>query len=579
MIGTIPLAASFLNPAAVPKRRRSLYANIFDRLGQGGDQNLTDDQKEGLTRQGLLNIGIGMLQTKGQGFGGALGAGLQSGLLSVNQGVEDIGNQRYKDEILARTRQGMERNTAIEKAQQGLLNPDGSLNEEQWAEYANYAPQEAVELREKLAPKGRKNPGQPVYLTTPDGKAEDPYFWDEATGTLVPADTFLGGQQAPQIGGDGFLAGATVDAPAAGGFNEVIGGLLGREGGYVADDAGAGPSNFGINSRANPDVDVANLTPQQAMELYKVRYWDPIGGDSLPPQIREAAFDAAVNQGPERAKQWLASANNDPREFARLRQQHYDSLVQRDPAKYGQYADGWRRRNQETAGLAGGDVPSPMRSRLGRRAKKGDDTMGSIPAGYRLAADGQSLEPIPGGPADKKNNPVAADLAKGEMGMRKEAQDRIEKDRTVLNMFQNVRNAASNESAAGDLSLIFSFMKMLDPGSVVREQEFANAQNAAGVPDRIRNLYNQAQSGQRLNPTQRQDFINQANALASEAQNRITGVTKEYQGIADQYGWDPVRATGQADFRNVQSRVLSGGEAAASAAGGVDDLLSKYGAK
>lgn len=103
-------------------------------------------------------------------------------------------------------------------------------------------------------------------------------------------------------------------------------------------------------------------------------------------------------------------------------------------------------------------------------------------------------------------------------------------------------------------------MKMLDPGSVVREQEFANAQNAAGVPDQVRNAYNKAISGQRLNPTQRQDFLNQAAQLATNAQGRITGTARKYQDIARQYGYDPVRGTGMADFSGVTSSVGGGPE-------------------
>jgi hypothetical protein len=56
-------------------------------------------------------------------------------------------------------------------------------------------------------------------------------------------------------------------------------------------------------------------------------------------------------------------------------------------------------------------------------------------------------------------------------------------------------------------------MKVLDPGSTVREGEFANAQNAAGVPDRIRNLFNNWSKGQRLDENQRQDFITQAKKI------------------------------------------------------------------
>lgn len=179
----------------------------------------------------------------------------------------------------------------------------------------------------------------------------------------------------------------------------------------------------------------------------------------------------------------------------------------------------------------------------------------NVPSGYRPRADGMGLEPIPGGPADKQNNPVAADLAKGEMGMRKELSDRIKPDRQTIGMYTNVQQAAQTPSAAGDLSLIFAYMKMLDPGSVVREQEFANAQNAAGVPDQIRNVFNKVKSGERLNPAQRQDFLQQAANLANAAQQRITAATREFQGIADDYGWDPTRATGMADFRNVTGSV------------------------
>ncbi|WP_433897128.1 hypothetical protein [Stenotrophomonas geniculata] len=177
------------------------------------------------------------------------------------------------------------------------------------------------------------------------------------------------------------------------------------------------------------------------------------------------------------------------------------------------------------------------------------------PQGY--VYQGNALAPIPGGPADN-SSPQA--IATGEQSLRKEVTQNLKEDQGVLSMYRNVQAAAGQPSAAGDLSLIFAFMKMLDPGSVVREQEFANAQNAAGVPDKVRNAYNKAISGQRLNPTQRQDFLNQAAQLATNAEGRITGTTRKYQEIARQYGYDPVRGTGMADFSGVTGSVSSGPE-------------------
>jgi hypothetical protein len=92
---------------------------------------------------------------------------------------------------------------------------------------------------------------------------------------------------------------------------------------------------------------------------------------------------------------------------------------------------------------------------------------------------------------------------------------------------------------------------MLDPGSVVREGEFANAQNAAGVPERIANAYNNAMKGERLSPSQRAQFLGEAKKLRDLAQAQMTNKTMEYADIAQQYGYDPVRATGSKTAGNV----------------------------
>lgn len=83
------------------------------------------------------------------------------------------------------------------------------------------------------------------------------------------------------------------------------------------------------------------------------------------------------------------------------------------------------------------------------------------------------------------------------------------------------RILSSDNTPAGDIALIFNYMKMLDPGSVVREGEFATAQNAAGVPDIVRNLYNRAMQGTRLNTKQIADFRQQAgNVYQSQAEQQ-----------------------------------------------------------
>lgn len=130
----------------------------------------------------------------------------------------------------------------------------------------------------------------------------------------------------------------------AGGFDSAVEAVLQTEGGYVADDAGRGETNFGINVSANPDVDVRNLTPDQAKAIYRERYWDAIGADALPQNLQAIAFDAAVNQGVGNARKWIAESGGDPAVFARLRRDHYARLIAEDPDKYQQYAAGWEAR-------------------------------------------------------------------------------------------------------------------------------------------------------------------------------------------------------------------------------------------
>jgi len=94
--------------------------------------------------------------------------------------------------------------------------------------------------------------------------------------------------------------------------------------------------------------------------------------------------------------------------------------------------------------------------------------------------------------------------------------------------YGRIISSIENPSPAGDLALIFNYMKVLDPGSTVREGEFATAEQAGGVDARVRGLYNRVVSGERLTPEQRSDFANRATRL-------YQGAEQQYQTLADQY--------------------------------------------
>jgi hypothetical protein len=121
-----------------------------------------------------------------------------------------------------------------------------------------------------------------------------------------------------------------------------------------------------------------------------------------------------------------------------------------------------------------------------------------------------------------------------ETKFRKEYNDQTKPYQEVKSAYGRV--LSSEDSAVGDLSLIFGYMKMLDPGSVVREGEFATAQNAAGVPERIMNIYNKVATGQRLSPSQRDSFKGQAKGLYNSALEGEKTVRTGLERISKGYG-------------------------------------------
>jgi hypothetical protein len=121
-----------------------------------------------------------------------------------------------------------------------------------------------------------------------------------------------------------------------------------------------------------------------------------------------------------------------------------------------------------------------------------------------------------------------------ERNFRKEYSDQTKVYQDVKASYGRV--LSSDDSAVGDLSLIFGYMKMLDPGSVVREGEFATAQNAAGIPERIQNIYNRIVSGERLNSDQRKAFKGQAERLFKQAGQQEAQVRAGIERIAKNYG-------------------------------------------
>lgn len=113
------------------------------------------------------------------------------------------------------------------------------------------------------------------------------------------------------------------------------------EGGFTEADGRSGaPANFGVNQAANPDIDVASLTPEEAQQVLYERYYLRSGADRLPEPVSSIHADTAINAGVETANRMLQKSGGDPAAYMALRDEYYKSLGQPENEA------GWSRRQQ-----------------------------------------------------------------------------------------------------------------------------------------------------------------------------------------------------------------------------------------
>lgn len=86
-------------------------------------------------------------------------------------------------------------------------------------------------------------------------------------------------------------------------FEAIIGQTLAHEGGYSKNSSDAGgETNYGISKRSYPDVDIKNLTLEEAKAIYKRDFWDNQGYSQIQDiDLASKVFDLGVNMGTKNA--------------------------------------------------------------------------------------------------------------------------------------------------------------------------------------------------------------------------------------------------------------------------------------
>lgn len=131
---------------------------------------------------------------------------------------------------------------------------------------------------------------------------------------------------------------------------------------------------------------------------------------------------------------------------------------------------------------------------------------------------------------------TSADKFTMEKKIRDEYTQRTKELADARMQYGKIQIAGADKSGVGDVSLIFAFMKMLDPGSVVRESEFAHAEKTGGLYTQLKMLYPKVTKGERLKDWQRAKFTNIAKQYLDAAEGHIEKVRVNLRKTIEEYG-------------------------------------------
>jgi hypothetical protein len=110
--------------------------------------------------------------------------------------------------------------------------------------------------------------------------------------------------------------------------------------------------------------------------------------------------------------------------------------------------------------------------------------------------------------------------------------------------YETIKSSSVDKTGAGDVALVFGFMRMLDPDSVVRETEFATAQDTAGLVNKLKALGTKVENGQFLSQQQRGEFAALAKKYMDAALNHEKRVREDLSITVKNYGLNPANVFG-----------------------------------
>jgi hypothetical protein len=170
-----------------------------------------------------------------------------------------------------------------------------------------------------------------------------------------------------------------------------------------------------------------------------------------------------------------------------------------------------------------------------------------LPPGYRLGDNGQAvrIEGLPTDTATLEANRIAGQQAHQQFERENTLRDEFQKltgdFRTVQTSYENIRNSAKVADGASDMSLLYNYVRLLDPTSVVRESEFAAAAASGSLGQRVQGAVERVLSGARMPDSLRESFVRESKNLYDTQLRSHNTVADQYEKLARDNGLEPGR--------------------------------------
>ena len=124
--------------------------------------------------------------------------------------------------------------------------------------------------------------------------------------------------------------------------------------------------------------------------------------------------------------------------------------------------------------------------------------------------------------------------------------------------YQTMYNAATNPTQKGDTTMLYTFFKVLDPQSTVREGEIEMIKQSRSIPEKFKGMAQKLASGQTLLESERADLLNQAYQYVANQQRGVTETIDMYKDYAKAFGLNPEKAVPNpfADIKKPPSKTV-----------------------